>query len=69
MHAHNSELSATWQYHDDTKHSYQSVRTSRHFLDWANQPIPYKIYTSLAPTPLPGDLPPSAVPALQAIAA
>ena len=65
----NRDVSATWQYHNATKHSLQSLRASAHVLDWANQPLPYKIYPSLAPIPLPGDFPPSAVPALDAIAA
>jgi SagB-type dehydrogenase family enzyme len=65
----NRDVSATWQYHDGTKHSIQSVRANQHMLDWSNQPIPYKIYTSLAPIPLLGDFAPSAIPALDAIAA
>ena len=64
----NIDVSAAWQYHDSTKHSYRSVYGSRHFLDWSNQPIPYKIYSTLQPILLPTDFPPSAVPALDAIA-
>jgi SagB-type dehydrogenase family enzyme len=64
----NDEVGATWRYHDSTKHSYQSVRSSRHVLDWANQPIPYKIYSSLEPIPLPSEFAPSGVSALDAIA-
>ena len=63
----NDEVSATWRYHNGTKHSYQSVRSSRHVLDWANQPIPYKIYSSLQPILLPSDFPLSGVSALDAI--
>jgi SagB-type dehydrogenase family enzyme len=65
--ARNDEIQATWLYHDGTKHSFESLRASRHTLDWPNQPIPYKIYTSLDPIPLPRDFPPSPVPALDAI--
>ncbi len=65
----NRDVAATWQYHDGTKHSIQSVRANRHMLDWSNQPIPYKIYTSLPPLPLPADFVPSALSALDAIAA
>lgn len=65
----NRDVGATWQYHNATRHSEQSLRAGSHFLDWANQPIPYKIYSSLEPIPLPGDFPPSTVSALDAIAA
>ena len=43
-------------------------RASRHVLDWSNQPLPFKIYTTLDPIPLPRELPPSAAPALEAVA-
>jgi SagB-type dehydrogenase family enzyme len=56
-------------YHDRTKHSVASVRTDRHFLDWDNQPLPFKVYTGLEPIALPRDLGASNVPALEAIAA
>ena len=65
----NRLVDATWTYHNGTKHSYESVRTSAHFLDWPNQPLPFKVYSTLEPRPLPGDLPPAAMPALVAIAA
>src|SRR5437016_9470707 len=64
----NRELEATWTYHNGTKHSYQSIRTNPHYLDWENQPIPFKIYSALAPIPLPQHLSSSAVAALAAIA-
>lgn len=35
---------AAWIYHDATKHCYLSIRSNPHFLDWANQPLPFKIY-------------------------
>ena len=63
----NRETDAAWQYHNGTKHSYQSVRTSPHYLDWDNQPIPLKIYSALEPIPLPEHLSSSGVPALSAI--
>ena len=63
----NCELEATWTYHSGTKHSYQSVRTSGHYLDWENQPIPFKIYSKLAPIPLPQHLSSSGMAALEAI--
>jgi SagB-type dehydrogenase family enzyme len=57
------------EYHERTKHSVASVHSNRHVLDWSNQPLPFKIYTSLDPIPLPRDLGLSNVPALEAIAA
>jgi SagB-type dehydrogenase family enzyme len=51
----NRNLEATSTYHNATKHSYQSVHSSRHFLDWSNQPLPFKIYRTLQPLPLPGE--------------
>src|SRR5919198_2099976 len=65
----NHDVSAAWQYHNATKHSLQSLRASPHVLDWANQPLPYKIYASVEPLPLPTDFPPSSMSALDAIAA
>jgi SagB-type dehydrogenase family enzyme len=65
----NRQLDATWAYHDRTKHSYQSVRTIGHYLDWDNQPIPFKIYSGLQPIPLPQKLSSPGMPALQAICA
>src|ERR1043166_6915520 len=63
----NRELQATWSYHNATKHSYQSIRTNPHYLDWENQPLPFKIYTDLRSIPLPEHLSSSGVAALEAI--
>src|SRR5262249_266959 len=63
----NRDLQAAWAYHDGTKHSYESVRANRHYLDWENQPIPFKIYSDLEPIPLPQHLSSSATTALDAI--
>ena len=38
----NREIAAAWAYHNGTKHSYQSIRTNPHYLDWENQPIPLR---------------------------
>jgi len=65
----NRETEATWAYHDGTKHSYRSVHTNPHYLDWENQPIPFKIYSKLDPIPLRQQLSSSGMPALTAIAA
>jgi SagB-type dehydrogenase family enzyme len=40
------------EYHQATRHSLQSVQSNRHVLDWPNQPLPFKIYTSLPGRPL-----------------
>jgi SagB-type dehydrogenase family enzyme len=63
----NRDLEAAWIYHNSTKHSYGSVRTNPHYLDWANQPLPFKIYPTLQPLPLPGEFPQADFPALSAI--
>ena len=65
----NRQIEAAWTYHDSTKHSYQSIRTKRHYLDWENQPLPFKVYPDLAPTSLPQNLSSSGMPALSAISA
>lgn len=57
------------EYHERTKHSVASINANRHTLDWANQPLPFKIYPSLEPLPLPRGATPVRVPALDAIAA
>src|SRR5713226_4898648 len=63
----NRDLEATWTYHNGTKHSYWSIRSNPHYLDWANQPLPFKIYPTLDPLPLPRDGPQTGVAALFAI--
>jgi SagB-type dehydrogenase family enzyme len=64
----NRETAAAWEYHNRTKHSPESVRRSAHFLDWANQPQPFKTYTELEPIPLPREAGRSAAPDLQGLA-
>jgi len=63
----NREIEAAWNYHNGTKHSYQGIRANQHYLDWENQPVPFKIYPKLEPMALPEHLSSSDVPALQAI--
>ena len=65
----NRDIEATWSYHDGTKHSSWSIHNDTHYLDFDNQPLPFKIYSDLEPIPLPTELSPSVVPALSAIAA
>ncbi len=64
----NRDTQAALRYHEATAHSEWSLRTNRHFLDWDNQPIPFKIYRDLEPIPLPRDFPAHSVPALEALA-
>jgi SagB-type dehydrogenase family enzyme len=65
----NRQIEAAWDYHNATKHSYESIRRNAHYLDWDNQPVPFKIYADLPAIPLPADLSSSGVPALLAISA
>jgi SagB-type dehydrogenase family enzyme len=64
----NHNLEAAWTYHDATKHSYASIRANPHSLDWANQPLAFKIYPTLEPLRLPGEVRQTGVAALSAIA-
>src|SRR6266852_3853026 len=64
----NSNLDAAWRYHNTTKHSYASVHNNLHFLDWVNQPFPFKAYTALDPLPLPREVRQTGVAALSAMA-
>jgi SagB-type dehydrogenase family enzyme len=63
---HNPE--ATSIYHEATKHSYISIRANSNFLDWANQPLPFKIYPTLEALRMPGEIRQTGVAALSAIA-
>jgi len=65
----NDRIDAARQYHSGTKHSYLSLRTHPHFLDWENKPLPFKIYPTLEVTRLPRDLRDTGGSALSAIAA
>ncbi len=59
----NRNLEETWEFHESTKHPGMPP----HHLDWANQPIPFKIYTTLDPIEIPKDLSSMGIPALTAI--
>src|SRR5260370_12024143 len=63
----NSKIEEAWKYHDATKHSYASVHNNLHFLDWDNQPLPFKAYTTLEALPLPRELRQTGVAALSAV--
>lgn len=59
---------AARDYHDRTKHTWRSVRAAGVPLDWANQPVPFKLYPDLEPIPLPVHLRESDWPALDTLA-
>jgi SagB-type dehydrogenase family enzyme len=63
----NDYIEAARVFHEVTKHSYTSVRSSPHFLDWDIKPLPYKIYPGAASIPLPRDLSLSSTPTLAAL--
>jgi SagB-type dehydrogenase family enzyme len=49
----NEETERLFAYHQATKHSYDSVRTNAHFLDWRNQPDPFRSYEGVPLITLP----------------
>jgi SagB-type dehydrogenase family enzyme len=63
----NDYVEAARVFHEVTKHSYTSVRSSPHYLDWDIKPLPYKIYPGAASIALPRDLNLSSTPALAAL--
>ena len=63
----NRDADVLWHYHNETKHSYSSVRTSGHRLDWANYPLPFKIYRDIESILLPREWNDSGMDALSAI--
>ncbi|WP_337287569.1 SagB/ThcOx family dehydrogenase [Candidatus Methylomirabilis sp.] len=65
----NRDVAEAHNYHAATKHSYWSVRLGGHFLDWANKPHPHKVYQGLPVVPLPCDVTPPTMAALEAVAA
>ncbi|MBZ5644431.1 MAG: SagB/ThcOx family dehydrogenase [Acidobacteriia bacterium] len=40
----NEDTERLFAYHHATKHTYHSVRSSAHYLDWRNQPDPFRTY-------------------------
>ena len=58
---------AAREFHDQTAHSYQSIRSSGHELDWDTKPLLYKIYPDLPEIELPRDFAPLAVDTLSAL--
>jgi SagB-type dehydrogenase family enzyme len=64
----NADTGIAWRYHNGTKHSFQSVRTNPHYLDWSNRPLPFKIYPGVDPIRLPKEVPQTGMAALSVIA-
>lgn len=63
----NRDIDLAWRYHDQTKHSYLSVRARAHHLDWATRPLPFKLYRQPDPIRLPTERLAPSVAALDAI--
>jgi SagB-type dehydrogenase family enzyme len=58
----------TWlEYHELTKHSRESVQRTRHYLDWANMPNPFRHYEGVPVLDLPADPPPPQISALEVL--
>ena len=51
----NEETERLFGYHHATKHTYQSIRTNAHYLDWKNQPDPFRSYEGAPSIMLPSD--------------
>jgi SagB-type dehydrogenase family enzyme len=64
----NRDIQSAWKYHEGTKHSPGSIRNNPHFLDWANRPLPFKIYPRIETLRLPQDVSQTGVSALSAMA-
>ena len=52
----NEKIEIAKNYHELTKHSYYSVRTTRYYLDWENKPYPFKVYINLPKYSLPNKI-------------
>jgi SagB-type dehydrogenase family enzyme len=64
----NMETEALWRYHNETKHSYSSIRQSGHRLNWTTYPPPFKVYSEIQTIPLPRERQGSGADAMAAIA-
>src|SRR5260370_28970445 len=64
----NRNLEAAGSYHNGPKHSFASLRSNPHFLDWDTQPSPVKVYPALEPAPLPREVRQTGIAALSAVA-
>lgn len=61
----NRHIDEARRYHAVTRHSYTSVRTDGHYLDWENRPFPFKIYPHAEVIALPRELNLSTAPTLE----
>src|SRR5437763_7590872 len=57
----NRNSEAAWAYHEATTHSDLRLRAPPHFLDWANERLPFKICTVLERGLLPREVRPSGI--------
>ena len=48
-----SAVTETLLYHEQTKHHFHRYARSLGFLDWANQPNPFRFYEGVTPVRLP----------------
>jgi len=51
----NEDTKHLFAYHQATKHTYNSVRANAHYLDWRNQPDPFRTYEGAPVTMLPSE--------------
>ena len=66
----NKDTTSALDYHEATKHSEISLMTQRHYLDFNNRPIPFKVYTSDLPIyRLPSSFPQPTLDAITSISA
>ena len=63
----NRETERLFAYHEATKHTRESVRRSRHMLDWANMPDPFRHYEGVPVADLPADPPAPPAPTLEVL--
>ena len=48
-----NSVDAVIRYHQETKHHFHHYARSLGYLDWANQPNPFRLYNGLTPGKLP----------------
>lgn len=53
----NEDSKYALKYHEETKHSELSIRSSAHYLDWDNKPNAFKFYSKIPSMALPVDFP------------
>src|SRR6266404_5711836 len=51
----NKDTERLFAYHQATKHTYHSVRTNARYLDWHNQPDPFRTYEGAPSIILPAE--------------